>query len=64
MIVDHERRELPARYGNPFRSKGIRSTLCPRCPEYRRNGVGAPLARWGLLGVCIRPEGLCGEVRR
>ena len=65
MIVGNERRELPARYGNPFRSKGSRLTLCLRCEHYRRQPGSVPcqrLAVVGLVGGCIRVGGLCREV--
>ena len=65
MIVENERRQLPARYGNPFRSHGSRITACIRCEHYRRQDGSVPtvkLASVGLAGCCIRPEGLCGEV--
>lgn len=67
MIVENERRELPARYGNPFRSHGTRITACIRCEHYRRTISTIPhrrLAVVGLAGCCVRPEGLCGEVRK
>lgn len=64
MIVNNERRELPARYGNPFRSNGKPRTVCARCPEYRLDGRGVKLARFGLRGACGRQEGLCREGRR
>lgn len=66
MIVENERRQLPARYGNPFRSHGNRITACVRCEFYRRNVQSIEhrrLAVVGLAGCCIRPEGLCMEVR-
>jgi len=65
VIVGNERRELPARYGNPFRSSGKPRTACIRCEHYRRNVTTIPhrrLAAVGLVGCCIRPEGLCEEV--
>lgn len=63
MIVDNERRQPPARYGNPFRSNGKPHTACARCPEYRLDGRGEKLARFGLRGACGRDGGMCAEVR-
>ena len=65
MIVENERRQPPARYGNPFRSTGRPITTCLHCEHYRRNVTTIPhrrLASVGLVGCCIRPEGLCEEV--
>ena len=59
--------ELRRRRGesNPFRSSGFRSIISLHCEHYRRNVTTIPhrrLAAVGLVGCCIRPEGLCEEV--
>lgn len=53
------------RTNQPFRTRGERSTECPRCEHYRRDIAALPgrrLASVGLIGCCIRPDGPCGEV--
>lgn len=64
MIISNERRRKPM--AAPFRSVGTRIIACIRCEHYRRTISTIPHRRlWslGLCGCCIRPEGLCGEVR-
>lgn len=65
MIVSEKRRK--GETAAPFRSTGARLTNCIRCEHYRRTISTIPHRRlWGvgLCGCCIRPEGLCQEVRR
>lgn len=70
MIVSNDRKR--GKMAAPFRSTGTRILTCIRCEHYRRtiSTIPHPTAlpdRWlwslGLCGCCIRPEGLCQEVR-
>ena len=65
MIVQNERNRRGYQ-SSPFRSIGHRIIACIRCEHYRRTISNIPHRRlWamGLVGCCIRPEGLCQEVR-
>lgn len=67
MSVTNERRIAKVSRGAPFRSVGQRIIACIRCEHYRRTISSIPHRRlWdlGLVGCCIRPEGLCQEVGR
>lgn len=64
MIVQNDRKR--GKMASPFRSVGHRIIACIRCEHYRRQISSIPHRRlWslGLVGCCIRPEGLCLEVR-
>ena len=66
MSITNEVRRPSGRFQSaPFRTRGERATACIRCEHYRRNVTTIPhrrLASVGLVGCCIRPEGLCEEV--
>jgi len=68
MSITNEVRRSSGRFQSaPFRSTGRPITTCLHCEHYRRNVTTIPhrrLASVGLVGCCIRPEGLCGEVGR
>jgi hypothetical protein len=64
VIVQNDRKR--GKMAAPFRSVGMRIIACIRCEHYRRTISTIPHRRlWGigLCGCCIRPEGLCQEVR-
>ena len=64
-MITAEHRKRNDRW-HPFRSTGQRILTCIRCEHYRRQAGSVPavkLARFGLRGCCIRPEGLCQGVR-
>jgi len=61
MIVSNDRKR--GKMASPFRSTGKPVRACLRCPEYRRDGAGARLARFGLRGRCSRELGFCEEVK-
>lgn len=61
-MITAEHRKRNDRW-HPFRSNGKPARACLRCPEYRRDGAGASLAKFGLRGCCSRELGFCEEVK-